>query len=71
MIQRKIIIISLFLVLLLAVLAELMIYLSAMLDGKYALTEATYYAHLNRMAVALVISNLAILGLLIWVVNKK
>ncbi|MBQ6071079.1 MAG: hypothetical protein IKQ75_08500 [Bacteroidales bacterium] len=69
--RRKIIIISLFLVLLLAVLAELMIYLSAMLDGKYALTEATYYAHLNRMAVALVISNLAILGLLIWVVNKK
>lgn len=69
--RRKIIIISLFLVLLLAVLAELMIYLSAMLDGKYALTEATYYADLNRMAVALVISNLAILGLLIWVVNKK
>lgn len=46
-----------------------MMYLSAMVDGKYALTESTYNSHINGLTIALVISNIAILGLLIWIVK--
>lgn len=66
---RKIIIITAFLVLLIAVTAEVMMYLTAMLDGKYALTEATYYSHINSLALALVISDIAIFGMLVWIVK--
>ena len=54
---------------LIAVIAEVMMYLTAMLDGKYTLTEATYNSHINGLAIALVISNIYILGLLIWIVK--
>lgn len=67
--RHKIIIISAFLVLLIAVIAEVLLYLTAMLDGKYTLTEATYNSHINSLAIALVISNIAILGLLVWIVK--
>ncbi len=67
--RHKIFIISAFLVLLIAIIAEVMMYLSAMVDGKYALTEATYTSHINSLAIALVISNIAILGLLVWIVQ--
>lgn len=67
--RHKIIIISAFLVLLIAVIAEVLLYLTAMLDGKYTLTEATYNSHINGLAIALVISNIAILGLLVWIVK--
>ncbi len=67
--RHKIFIISAFLVLLIAIIAEVMMYLSAMVDGKYALTEATYTFHINSLAIALVISNIAILGLLVWIVQ--
>ncbi len=67
--RYKIIIISAFLVLSIAVTAEVVLYLTAMLDGKYALTEATYTSHINSLAIALVISNIAILGLLVWIVQ--
>lgn len=67
--RHKIIIISAFLVLSIAVTAEVVLYLTAMLDGKYALTEATYTSHINSLAIALVISNIAILGLLVWIVQ--
>ena len=40
--QRKILIISAFLALLIAVIAEVMMFLTAMVDGKYALTESSY-----------------------------
>ena len=66
---RKIIIITTFLVLLIAITAEVMMYLTAMLDGKYALTEATYYSHINSLALALVISDIAIFGMLVWIVK--
>ena len=46
-----------------------MMYLTAMLDGKYALTEATYYSHINSLALALVISDIAIFGMLVWIVK--
>ncbi len=67
--RRKILIISAFLALLIVVIAEVMMFLTAMLDGKYALTEATYTSHINSLAIALVISNIAILGLLVWIVQ--
>mgnify|MGYP003420035747 CR=1 len=67
--RHKIFIISAFLVLLIAIIAEVMMYLSAMVDGKYALTEATYNSHINGLTIALVISNIYILGLLIWIVK--
>jgi len=67
--RHKIFIISAFLVLLIAIIAEVMMYLSAMVDGKYALTEATYNSHINGLTIALVISNIAILGLLVWIVK--
>ena len=67
--RRKILIISAFLALLIAVIAEVMMFLTAMVDGKYALTEATYNSHINGLTIALVISNIYILGLLIWIVK--
>ena len=51
-----------------------MMWLNAMLDGKYTLTESSYTLHINDFAIALIISNLVILCLLIWIVillNKK
>jgi hypothetical protein len=67
--RRKILITLAFLALLIAVIAEVMMFLTAMVDGKYALTEATYNSHINGLTIALVISNIAILGLLIWIVK--
>ena len=67
--RRKILIISAFLALLIVVIAEVMMFLTAMVDGKYALTEATYTSHIISLAIALVISNIAILGLLVWIVQ--
>lgn len=67
--RRKIFIISAFSFLFIAVTVEVMMYLTAMLDGKYALTESTYNSHINGLTIALVISNIAILGLLIWIVK--
>lgn len=46
-----------------------MMYLSAMVDGKYALTEATYITHINNFTIALIISNIVISGLLAWIVK--
>lgn len=67
--RHKIFIISAFLVLLIAIIAEVMMYLSAMVDGKYALTEATYTTHINNFTIALIISNIVISGLLTWIVK--
>jgi hypothetical protein len=67
--RRKILITLAFLALLIAVIAEVMMFLTAMVDGKYALTEATYNSHINGLTIALVISNIAILGLLICIVK--
>lgn len=70
----KILIILAFLALLIAIVAEVMMWLNAMLDGKYILTESSYTSHINSLAIALIISDLVILCLLIWIVillNKK
>ena len=72
--RHKIFIISAFLALLIAVIAEVMMWLTAMLDGKYTLTESSHTSHINSFAIALIISDLVILCLLIWIVillNKK
>lgn len=70
----KILIILAFLALLIAIVAEVMMWLNAMLDGKYILTESSYISYINSLAIALIISDLVILCLLIWIVillNKK
>lgn len=70
----KILITSAFLALLIAIVAEVMMWLNAMLDGKYILTESSYTSHINSLAIALIISDLVILCLLIWIVillNKE
>ncbi len=70
----KILIILAFLALLIAIVAEVMMWLNAMLDGKYILTESSYTSHINSLAIALIISDLVILCLLIWIVillNKE
>ena len=67
--RHKIFIILAFLVLLIAIIAEVMMYLSAMVDGKYALTEATYTTHINNFTIALIICNIVISGLLAWIVK--
>ena len=70
----KILIILAFLALLIAIVAEVMMWLNAMLDGKYILTESSYTSHINSFAIALIISDLVILCLLIWIVillNKE
>ena len=72
--RRKILITSAFLALLIAIVAEVMMWLNAMLDGKYILTESSYTSHINSFAIALIISDLVILCLLIWIVillNKE
>jgi hypothetical protein len=72
--RHKIFIISASLALLIAVIAEVMMWLNAMLDGKYTLTESSYTSHINSFAIAIIISDLVILCLLIWIVillNKK
>jgi hypothetical protein len=72
--QRKLFLYLAFLALLIAIVAEVMMWLTAMLDGKYTLTESSYTSHINSFAIALIISDLVILCLLIWIVlllNKK
>jgi len=72
--QRKLFLYLAFLALLIAIVAEVMMWLTAMLDGKYILTESSYTSHINSFAIALIISDLVILCLLIWIVlllNKK
>lgn len=72
--RRKILITLAFLALLIAIVAEVMMWLNAMLDGKYILTESSYTSHINGFAIALIISDFVILCLLIWIVlllNKK
>lgn len=72
--RRNILITLAFLALLIAIVAEVMMWLNAMLDGKYILTESSYTSHINSLAIALIISDLVILCLLIWIVlllNKK
>ena len=53
------------------VVAEILMYTTAMLDGKYCLTESNYYLHVNTLAICLLISNLAVVILFILLIRAK
>lgn len=51
--------------------AEILMYSTAMLDGKYCLTESNYYLHVNSLAICLLLSNLTMAFLLILLIRAK
>ena len=67
--SRKLFVVLAFSSLSLAVVVEVMMLISSLLDGKYALTESNYLLHITSFSIALLISNMVIFGLLIWIVK--
>ena len=67
--SRKLFVVLAFSAWFLAVVVEVMMLLSSLLDGKYALTESNYLLHITSFSIALFISNIVIFGLLIWIVK--
>ena len=53
------------------VVAEILMYTNAMLDGKYCMTESNYYLHVNSLAICLLISNLLMVLLFILLIRSK
>ena len=53
------------------VVSEVFMFVTALLDGQYYLTESTYRIHINSLGIALAVSNLAILFLLVLLVKKS
>ena len=53
------------------VVAEILMYTNAMLDGQYCLTESTYYLHVNSLAICLLVSNLVMVLLFILLIRSK
>lgn len=53
------------------VVAEILMYTTAMLDGKYCLTESNYYLHVNSLAICLLVSNLSMAILFILLTRAK
>ena len=51
--------------------AEILMYTTAMLDGKYCLTESNYYLHVNSLAICLLLSNLTMAFLFILLIKAK
>lgn len=51
--------------------AEILMYTTAMLDGKYCLTESNYYLHVNSLAICLLLSNLTMAFLFILLIRAK
>lgn len=51
--------------------AEILMYTTAMLDGKYCLTESNYYLHVNSFAICLLLSNLTMVFLFILLIRAK
>ena len=67
--SRKLFVVLAFSAWFLAVVVEVMMLLSSLLDGKYALTESNYLLHITSFSIALLISNVVIFGLLVWIVK--
>lgn len=51
--------------------AGILMYTTAMLDGKYCLTEFNYYLHVNSLAICLLLSNLTMAFLFILLIRAK
>jgi hypothetical protein len=68
--KHKAFLITAFVVFGIVVVIELLMFVTAMLDGKYCLTESTYHSHLFSLGIALLVSNLAILVLLFLLAKR-
>lgn len=68
--KHKAFLITAFVVFGIVVVLEILMFVTAMLDGKYCLTESTYHLHINRLGIALLVSNLAILVLLVLLAKR-
>ena len=68
--KHKAFIITAFVVFGIVVVLEILMFVTALLDGKYCLTESTYHLHINRLGIALMVSNLAILVLLFLMTKR-
>lgn len=68
--KHKAFLITAFVVFGILVVIETLMFVTAMLDGKYCLTESTYLLHINSLGIALLVSDLVILVLLVLVAKK-
>jgi hypothetical protein len=69
--KHKAFLITAFVVFSILVVIEILMFVNALIDGKYCLTESTYHMHINRLGIALLVSNLAILVLLVLLAKAK
>ena len=53
------------------VVAGILMYTTAMLDGKYCLTESNYYHHIYSLFISLIVSNVLIVILFICLMKTK
>ena len=68
--KHKAFLITAFVVFGILVVIESLMFVTALLDGKYCLTESTYHLHINGLGIALMASNLAILVLLVLLAKR-
>ena len=68
--KHKAFLITAFVVFGILVVIETLMFVTAMLDGKYCLTESTYHSHLYSLGIALLVSDLVILVLFVLLAKK-
>ena len=68
--KHKAFLITAFVVFGIVVVLEILMFVTALLDGKYCLTESTYLLHINSFGIALLVSDLVIFVLLVLVAKK-
>ena len=68
--RHKAFLITAFVVFGIVVVLEILMFITALLDSKYCLTESTYLLHINSLGFALLVSDVAIFVLLVLVAKK-
>ena len=68
--KHKTFIITAFVVFGIVVVIELLMFVTALLDGKYCLTESTYHLHINSLGIVLLISDVVIFVLLVLLAKR-
>lgn len=68
--KHKAFIITAFIVFGIVVVIETLMFVTALLDGKYCLTESTYHLHINSLGIALLVSDVVIFVLLVLAAKK-
>jgi len=69
--KHKAFLITAFVVFGILVVIEILMFVNALIDGKYYLTESTYHSHIYSFGIALLVSDLVILVLLFLVAKAK